>query len=157
MAQDRSYPEVYMAQGSTLQVIGSSGIQEVYGQVDVKSDGHIDVEDGGYIVLPVVTEAASASLDDFGVSVLTATSGLTTYTLGAPGAAGVRKTLIFSGINSTNIAYVYAGAAVTFDTTGTYLRCDETSGFIDLLAMTTAKWMTMHHTTGVTISTGSTA
>jgi len=52
MAQDVSYGQSnYRAHGGALDVIGSSGILEIYGDIDVKSAGSIDVESGGAIAV----------------------------------------------------------------------------------------------------------
>ena len=52
MTQDVTYGQSnYRAHGGALDVIGSSGIMEIYGDIDVKSAGSIDVESGGAIAV----------------------------------------------------------------------------------------------------------
>lgn len=149
MAQDRSYPEVYMAQGTTSLVIGSSGVLDVYGKIAMES--------GGYIADTVASVLYGTAVPNTGVTVLAATSGPSVYTLTSPTAAGQTKKIVFAGTNSTNIAYVYASTAATFETTGTYYRCPDNGGFLQLVALGTTQWVPIAKSTGVTISTGSTA
>lgn len=121
----------------------------------------IDIEDGGYLKVPVVADTSSANLANFGVSTLNVDSSApTTFTLDAPVAGVVKHIYINDGISASGIGYIYAGASVTIassaSSTNSFLRVDTLDSRVSLIGLTTASWALIYKSTGITTTTGTT-
>jgi hypothetical protein len=138
-------PLVRMEQGATAMTVPSSCF--------------IDVEDGGYIRVPVVADTSSADLTNFGVSYVSVDSSApTTFTLAAPIPGVVKYIYIDDGISASGIAYISAGVPIasSASSTNSFLRVDTLDSRCQLVGLTTAKWLLASKSTGITCTTGTT-
>jgi hypothetical protein len=125
----------------------------------VPSSCFIDIEDGGYVKVPVVADTSSANLANFGMSTLNVDSSApTTFTLDAPTVGVVKHIYINDGISASGIGYIYAGASVTIassaSSTNSFLRVDTLDSRVSLIGLTTASWALIYKSTGITTTTG---
>jgi hypothetical protein len=98
-------PAVYKEPGGNTLVVASSGTVTVAsgGVVALASGAALTVAAGSYATMPYQslssTQTATA-INTYGVTLLTGTTTGPTYTLAAPPAAGVRKTLVLNPSSS---------------------------------------------------------
>jgi len=128
-------------QGGKTQEIGSSGVLDVYGDINLKSAGEIDVESGGhidlasggyiaaasggyvtladgsYLSMPVVAGTTATALTNFGISTIASTGASKGFTSAAP-AAGLVKALICTAIAGTSAPLTVTRATTTFTIDG---------------------------------------
>jgi hypothetical protein len=123
----------------------------------VASAGYINIEDGGYVKIPVVTEVTTANASNFGLSIIETTLEKRTYGLDAP-AVGSVKHIHATIVNATGFACI-GGSGLTIDVQGTaeqYLKFIG-SGGVTLVADTTATYKVVAADSTAGAITGSTS
>lgn len=131
---------------------------EAYGQsIRIDSSAYVDIQDGGFIRLPVITDTSSANLSNFGITVLTNNSSApTTFTLDAP-SSGLWKSIRFDNtFGTSSIGYIDSGAGVSINSTERYMTCKEPYGYVTVAGLNTTSWVLLAKSTGVVLSTGAT-
>jgi len=104
-----------------------------------------------------VSESNSATLPNYGASLITATSAATPFGLAAPG-LGVRKTIICLNATTTNTAVVtcasgsYIYATTNVSTASDVMTFNADNEVIELMGVSTATWAVLSNNNGVAFS-----
>jgi hypothetical protein len=142
--------------------VASGGYMTLSGYITVASGGYINVASGGYIREPVqVIASTGTQLNNYGVSTIPTATAYKKYTMARP-AVGVRKTIQFSIASSSAVPAnidLSSGVTIVGDTTETAARyiggrnSTVKTEYIDMVALTTAKWLCLSKSTSVLLTT----
>lgn len=165
MAEDSSYPlggqGIYIQQGSTEMVVGSTSVQNVYGTLNIRSSGVLAVLAGGsltvgssaYIADTVTTPTSGATVPNHGHTTLTGgttATGQKTYTLAAP-VAGCHFTCHCTTANTSDSALLdLNGATLSGYGTQDMIRFTTGATFVQLRGLSTSSWAIIAITPGTT-------
>lgn len=118
MAADNTYPlggqGVYIKQGSTEMVVGSTGVVNVLGSIVINSSGDLNIDSGGKITLddggqiagPVTVQATtSGTITNYGITTI-GTTIASLYTLAAPNRAGLEKSIYCTVHGATTVSQI---------------------------------------------------
>ncbi|MFH1730134.1 MAG: hypothetical protein ABIF82_00605 [Planctomycetota bacterium] len=128
-------------------------------ELTVETGGSLVVESGGYVQEPVDTASTGTTMKAFGVSFLGARTAKKVYTLAEPTVAGLRKTIYTTVAGTSKHAYVGGGGTVSFSTATTSLALrfsKAVGGYVDMVSVSTARWLVVSKTSSVTYTTGTT-
>ena len=135
--------------------IESAAVVEVKsgGEIEVESGGILDIQTGAQFTIPsevLSTATTGGALQRDGVSVIKSTRTADAFTLAAPLAAGVSKTIVCSGASATGFITVTCGTGQTFDGTNyiyKFLKASLTApSVVQLVASATNRWYEVYRT-----------
>lgn len=174
MAEDTSYPlagqGIYIKQGSTEMVIGSTASVNVTGTITINSSGVLNIDSGGsmtvdsggfitigssaYIADTVTTPSSGATVPNHGHATLTGGTtgtGQKTYTLAQP-VAGCYFTAHCTTANTTDSALLdLNGATLSGYGTQDMIRFTTGATFVQLRGLSTSAWAIIAITPGTTV------
>lgn len=166
MAEDTSYPlggqGIYIKQGSTEMVLGSTTVTNLYGTFNIQSSGVLAIQAGGsltigssaFIADTVTTASSGATVPNHGHATLTGgttATGQKTYTL-APPTAGCRFTAHCTTANTSDSALLdLNGATLSGYGTQDMIRFTTGATFVGLVGLSTSSWAITSITPGTTV------
>lgn len=107
--------------------------------------------------VPITAATTGTTMANYGISTITSTAALKTYTLALP-TKGVVKTIICTNATTGLVARVGLGAASVFSSAGSgttkdtlrFTRADQT---ITLIGLSSSRWAMLPAPTAVTVAT----
>lgn len=131
----------------------SSKVHTVPGgtELTIENGGEVNVEAGGQIVAPTSAASTGVTLPNYGLSTIARAATHKAFVLAAP-RAGVVKTIWQTSAASTKYTNVFAGTGVLFTSTANsnYLRFKDADSVVLLHGLTTASWLVLFKSTGIT-------